>query len=195
MVLMLARVMRAMTPNAIVGVAVVLALPLTPLLLLLSPFLLLWWRSQWRQSQAAGYRALPWCLVRTLVAHAEATMPLPPRDGFEVVARNVDRYLHRVRSPRAWRSIAVLMLHEFSPCLLLRRPLSRQTLADRRRWIEGPLATSRGLFAMPALVRQLVRMGYYGDRSVAQALGFLAMRQRIARVEALASMAPRREVG
>jgi hypothetical protein len=72
----------------------------------------------------------------------------------------------------------VLVLLEFSPCLRLQAPLSRLPLAKRRRFLERHLATTKGLLAVPALARQLIRMGYYTDPGIAQRLGFRTMKQR-----------------
>lgn len=167
-----------MSLNTRIAVASLLALLATPLWLPLLPFAVWWLRQQRRLGRAAGFACLPRFLADTLAACAAATQATAPPDGWHRVARNVDQYLAAVRSPRHWRTFAMLLLLEFSPCLRLRRPLSRMAPADCRQWIDARLSTTRGLLAVPALARQLVRMGYYADREIAAALGFRRMRER-----------------
>jgi hypothetical protein len=167
-----------MSLNTRIAVASLLALLTMPLWLPLLPFAVWWLRQQSRLGKAAGFACLPRCLADTLAACAAATQATAPPGGWQRVARNVDQYLAAVRSPRHWRTFAMLLLLEFSPCLRLRRPLSRMAPADCRRWIDARLSTTRGLLAVPALARQLVRMGYYADREVAAALSFRRMRER-----------------
>lgn len=186
-----------MSLNGRIALLCVVALLLAPLWLPLLPLLLWWWRRQRHAAAARGYEAINAIMARTLVAYAEATLPVPPAGGWEVVARNVDRYLAQVRSPRHWRIFAVLTLLEFAPLLRAGLPLSRQTVTRRRRFLELHMATTSGLLAIPALARQLVRMGYYTDAGIAQGLGFRTMQQRrrATRPFVAASMAIRKAVG
>lgn len=167
-----------MSMNGRIALVAMVALLASPVWLLLSPFLWLWWRRLRSQGRAKGLRVLNMLQARAIVAHAEATLPTPPADGWFAVARNIDRYMATVDSPRLWRSHAVLVALEFAPCLRLGAPLSRLPLAKRRAFLERHLATTKGLLAIPALARQLIRMGYYTDAGIAESLGFRTMRQR-----------------
>lgn len=167
-----------MSLNARVGLLAIVALVLSPVWLPLTPFCWWWLRRQRAQGRAAGLRWLLPFQAEALGAFAEATMLEAPGGGYAVVAKNADRYLAAVHSPRHWRTAMMLTLLEFGPCLLGRRRLSRLPLAARRRWIETRYSTTRGLFAVPSLARQLVRMGYYADQGVARRLGFRGMRER-----------------
>lgn len=167
-----------MSLNGRIALVALVALLALPLWLPLSPLLYIWWRRKRKQARAKGLRVLNMIQANAIVAHAEASLPTPPADGWFAVARNIDRYLATVDSPRHWRSHAVLIALEFSPCLRLQAPLSRLPLEKRRAFLERHLATTKGLLALPALSRQLIRMGYYTDPGIAQSLGFRTMQQR-----------------
>lgn len=190
-----------MSLNTRVAVALLLALVAMPLWLPLLPFVLWWLARERRLGRARGLTCLPRFMARALSAYAEATHVVPPPTGWKRVAHNVDSYLAAVHSPRHWRTFVVLALLEFSPCVRLRPRLSCMTLPARRAWIEKRLSTTRGLLAVPSLVRQLVRMGYYADASVARELGFRRMRERArgipsrTRGAAFAGMTPKRVAG
>ncbi|MFK7739548.1 MAG: hypothetical protein AB8H80_04425 [Planctomycetota bacterium] len=160
---------------ALVGLVALLA---SPLWLPLAPFGYLWWRGLGRRARAAGLSKINMLQANAIAAHAEASLPGAPPDGWFQVARNVDRYLALVDSPRHWRSSAVLVALEFAPLLRFQRPLSKQPLAQRRRFLERHLATTTGLLAIPALARQLIRMGYYTDPAIAERIGFQTMSER-----------------
>jgi hypothetical protein len=167
-----------MSLNARVALAAVVALLASPLWLPLTPWL--WWsrRRDRRAGIVAGYRSLTAQQARTIAAHAEATLPTPPPGGWVQVARNVDAYLAAVQSPRHWRTLMLLTLLEHAPRLRGKAPLSRLPLAQRTAFLERHMATTRGLLAIPALARQLVRMGYYTDARIAKELGFVTVAQR-----------------
>jgi hypothetical protein len=167
-----------MSLNARVALAAVAALLVCPLWLPLTPWWLWSHRRDRRAGAAAGYRALTASQARTLAAHAEATTPIMPDGGWQQVARNVDAYLSQVRSPRHWRTLVVLTLLEYAPLLRLHAPLSRLPVARRIAFLERHMATTRGLLAIPALARQLVRMGYYTDPRIAARLGFITVAER-----------------
>ena len=167
-----------MSLNGRIALVACVALLASPVWLPLLPVAYLWWRHMRKHARSQGLQELNAIQARAIVAHAEASMPWPPEGGWFTVARNVDRYLASINSPRHWRSHAVLVLLEFSPCLRLQAPLSRLPLAKRRRFLERHLATTKGLLAVPALARQLIRMGYYTDPGIAQRLGFRTMKQR-----------------
>jgi len=167
-----------MSLNGRIAMVAVAALLAAPLWLPLSPFGWLWWRRQRRLARAQQLVALNAVQARAITAFAEATLPEPPEGGWATVAQNVDAYLANVDSPRHWRSLAVLTSLEFAPLLRLRAPMSRLPLERRRAFVERHLSTTRGLLAVPALARQLVRMGYYTAPDVAEKLGFRTMRAR-----------------
>lgn len=167
-----------MSLNGRIAMVAVVALLATPIWLPLLPAGWIWWRRLRRQARAQGLVALNMLQARAIAAHAEASLPEPPQAGWFEVARNVDRYMAAVDSPRHWRSLAVLTSLEFAPLLRCQRPLSRMPVERRRAFLERHLSTTRGLLAIPALSRQLVRMGYYTDPGVAEKLGFRTMRDR-----------------
>ncbi|MBL8753895.1 MAG: hypothetical protein JNK15_11410 [Planctomycetes bacterium] len=186
-----------MSLNARIGTLAVAGLLLAPLWLPLLPFWCLTARRSRRDGIASGLATLTARQACTIAAMAEATLPSPPAGGWGVVARNVDRYLAAVRSPRRWRTLVLLTGLEYAPLLRLHRPLSRQDPMRRRTFVERHLATTHGLLAIPSLVRQLVRMGYYSDPHVADELGFLPMTKRssTSRHERLATPVAHKEVG
>ncbi|MBL8748240.1 MAG: hypothetical protein JNK78_03705 [Planctomycetes bacterium] len=190
-----------MSLNTRVGLLLLALLVSSPVWLPLLPFVLFWLSRERRLGRAEGFRTLPRFLARSIEGYAEATLGTPPAGGFATVARNVDGYLVRVRSPRHWRTTMMLALLEFSPWTRLQPRLSRLPLAARRRWIAERLSTTRGLFAVPSLVRQLVRMGYYADPSVGRSCGFRPMRERVrglpsrARTATYAALARRKVAG
>lgn len=167
-----------MSLNARIALVALLALAASPLWLPLLPWLVWCWRRDVRTARAAGYRCLSTSMARTLIAHAEVTTPFPPPAGYEQVARNVDAYLAAVRSPRHWRTLVVLLALDFAPWLRGRPRLSRLGAADRRRFLDQHMRTTRGLLGIPALARQLVRIGYYGDAGVAARIGFVPVGKR-----------------
>lgn len=167
-----------MSLNGRIALVAVFALLALPLWLPVSPLVYLWWRKNHKRARERGLRVLNMVQANAIVAHAEASLPIPPDDGWFAVAKNVDRYLALVHSPRHWRSHAVLVALEFAPCLRFQAPLSRLPLPKRRAFLERHLATTKGLLAIPALSRQLIRMGYYTDAGIAQQLGFRTMVQR-----------------
>lgn len=170
-----------MSLNARIALAAAIALLLAPLWLPAVPWLLAWRRRQVLRGRELGYAWLDARQAATIAAHAEATMPPLPSGDWAKVAHNVDRYLAGVQSPRRWRIGALLTLLEFAPLLRRAEPLSRMPVDVRREFLERHMATTRGMLAIPALARQLVRMGYYTDAEVAARLGFLTMSQRLRR--------------
>ncbi len=167
-----------MSLNTRVAVALLLALVAMPLWLPFVPFVAWWLARERRLGGEQGLACLPRFMAGALSAYAEATHAVPPPAGWKRVAENVDRYLAAVHSPRHWRTFMMLALLEFSPCLRLRPRLSCMALPARQQWIAARLSATRGLRAVPSLVRQLVRMGYYADATVARELGFRCMRDR-----------------
>jgi hypothetical protein len=167
-----------MSLNARIGLLAIAAVATLPLWLWFAPFLLLAGRRSRREGRARGLHVLTANQARTIAAQAEASLPVAPSEGWAVVARNVDRYLAAVDSPRRWRTLALLTLLEWSPLLRLQAPLSRSPVPRRRAFLERHLATTHGLMALPSLARQLVRIGYYADAGISTAIGFRSMAKR-----------------
>jgi hypothetical protein len=159
--------------NGYVAIAAVLAVLLSPVLLLLSPIWVPWLLAQSRRGRGEGYRTLqPW-MARTIELYAEAGIRGgPPPGGWQRVARILDDYLASIRSPRAWRPKMVVLLMEIAPLLVLRPRFSRLGAAERRAFLDRHVAGQRGLLRVAALGRQLVRLGYYSDPEVQAAMGF-----------------------
>jgi hypothetical protein len=103
---------------------------------------------------------------RTLARVAEALLPEQPSAGGpspEEVADNIEGFLVRGRSRRAWRVRGLLYLVEWSPLIRGQRPLSRMNVSQRRRLLEDRYVDGRGIWGICAKVRFLVVMGAYGD--------------------------------
>lgn len=164
--------------NGYLALALIAAVPLSPLWLPVLPFALAWWRREVAAGRRLGYAALPRFQAEALAAHAEAVFPVMPSGGWTVVAQNVDRYLAAVDSPRHWRTYGVLTVLAFAPWLRLQPRLARLPLPRRVRFVQRNLRRTRGFLLVPSLARQLVRMGYYQDRGIAADLGFRTMTQR-----------------
>ena len=56
-----------------------------------------------------------------------------------------------------------MVLVEWSPLTVGRRPLSRMSLRERRRLVEERYVDGRGLWAICSKARYLVLVGVYGD--------------------------------
>jgi hypothetical protein len=123
-------------------------------------------------------RALADAEWRSLVRIAEALVPdageVPP----EEIADNVEAFLLRGRSRRAWRVRALLQLVEWSPVTLGRKPLSQLTLSERRRLVEERYMDGQGLWGLCAKVRYLVLMGTYGDRRLHAPTSYVPVSKR-----------------
>jgi hypothetical protein len=131
---------------------------------------------------------------RTLARAAEVMLPtardVPPED----VADNVERFLVRGRSRRAWRVRVLMHLVEFLPVAEYGKPFSRMTLAERRHLVETRYVDGRGLWGLAAKIRFLVLLGAYGDARMNTSTGFVPVstRRRLARAahNGTASAAP-----
>lgn len=163
--------------NGYVAIAAVLAILVSPLLLLTSPLWIAWLLAESRRGRSEGYRALrPW-MARTVELYAEAGIRgAPPAGGWPRVACILDAYLASIRSPRAWRPRMVVLVMEFAPWFVLKPRFSRLTVAERRRFLDHHVARQKGLLRVAALGRQLVRLSYYNDEGVQGAMGFRAPR-------------------
>ncbi len=100
---------------------------------------------------------------RTLARLAEALSPdsvgMPPED----IADNVETFLLRGRSRRAWRVRALMHVVEWSPLAAGCRPLSQMSTRERRRFVLERYVEGRGIWAICAKARYLVLLGTYGD--------------------------------
>lgn len=115
---------------------------------------------------------------RTLARLAEALVPttgeIPPED----IADNIETFLIRGRSRRAWRVRALMVLVEWSPLTVGRRPLSRMSLRERRRLVEERYVDGRGLWAICSKARYLVLVGVYGDGRLHASTSFVPVSRR-----------------
>jgi hypothetical protein len=97
------------------------------------------------------------------VTNPVQTAPDRSRPSGEEIADNVESFLIRGRSKRAWRVRGLMVLVEYSPLLRAQPPLSRMTVAQRRRLITDRYVDGKHLWGICAKVRFLVLMGAYGD--------------------------------
>jgi len=116
---------------------------------------------------------------RTLVAVAGVLLPgaereVPPED----VADNVEAFLVRGRSRRAWRIRALLHLIEWLPVVVYGRPLTQLTPEQRRELVEQHYIDGRGLWGICAKVRYLVLLGAYGDARMHVATDYVPVSKR-----------------
>jgi hypothetical protein len=123
-------------------------------------------------------RALAESEWRTLVHVADVLLAgvdeIQPQD----VADNVESFLIRGRSKRAWRIRALLQLVEWLPMVEFGKPLSTMTVAQRRRLIEEQYFDGRGLWGICAKVRYLVLLGAYGDGRLHAATSYVPVSKR-----------------
>lgn len=115
---------------------------------------------------------------RTLACLAEALGPDTRDVPAEDVADNVENFLIRGRSRRAWRVRALMQIVEWSPITVGRKPLSRMSLSERRRLVEERYVDGRGLWAICAKARYLVLIGAYGDGRLHAPTAYVAVSRR-----------------
>jgi hypothetical protein len=120
---------------------------------------------------------------RTLARIAEALVPDVREVPAEDIADNIENFLIRGRSKRAWRIRALLNLIEWAPLSVGQKPLSQMSLEERRRLVEEHYIDGRGIWAICAKVRYLVLMGAYGDGRLHAPTSFIpvSMRRRFAK--------------
>jgi hypothetical protein len=114
---------------------------------------------------------------RTLASLAEALVPtgeLSPED----VADNVERFLIRGRSKRAWRVRALMHVVEWSPVTIGRRPLSQMSPVERRILVEERYFDGRGIWGICAKARYLVLLGAYGDARLHAPTSYVSVSRR-----------------
>lgn len=152
---------------------------LGPTLLVAAPALWRWVRAQRRARARDGLQVLWPALATTVERYAAAMIPAdPPEVPWAEVARRVDRFLASGRSDRGWRVPTMVATLALAPLLggLPPAPWARRDALSafcRRR-----LATSRGAWGRLALVRQLVRMAYYGHPAAQRRMGFVPFEAR-----------------
>jgi hypothetical protein len=118
---------------------------------------------------------------RTLARVAEALLPdeaSAAGPSPEDVADNIEGFLVRGRSRRAWRVRGLLYLVEFAPLIRGQKPLSRMTVRQRRRLLEDRYVDGRGIWGICAKVRFLVVMGAYGDTRVHEPTHYVPVSKR-----------------
>lgn len=130
-------------------------------------------------------RALAETEWRTLARLAEALVPDTGEISPQDIADNVEKFLIRGRSRRAWRVRALMQLIEWSPLIVGRQPLSRMGLAERRRLVVEHYVDGRGLWGICAKARYLVLVGTYGDGRLHAPTSYVSVsrRRRFARTE------------
>lgn len=94
------------------------------------------------------------------------------------VADNVERFLIRGQSQRAWRVRVLMTLVELAPLTHCGRTFGRLSTAERRALVQQRFVGGRGLWGICAKARLFVIMGAYGDAHAARATGFVPMAAR-----------------
>jgi hypothetical protein len=149
------------------------AVATAPLWLALAPGIALWAARQRRGRRPRGLRVLWPRFATTVERYAAAMIPVAsPEVPWSVVASRVDAYLASHRSPRGWRLPVLLAVLEFAPVFAGCLPAS---WASRRRlaaFCRRRLSTSTGIWGRLSLIRQLIRMGYYGDPRAHERMGY-----------------------
>jgi hypothetical protein len=115
---------------------------------------------------------------RTAACLAEALVPGTGELTCEEIADNIEAFLIRGRSRRAWRVRALMLVVEWSPLTVGRKPLSRMDLRERRRLVEERYLDPRGLWALCAKARYLVLLGAYGDGRLHDATSYVPVSRR-----------------
>jgi hypothetical protein len=116
---------------------------------------------------------------RTLAAAAETLIDCGRLSlTSERIADNVERFLCRGRSTRAFRIRALLQLLEFATLPICGKPFSRLPPETRRRVVQQHMMAGRNVWRLCAKVRLLVLMGAYGDPGAHAQLGVLPVAQR-----------------
>ncbi len=115
---------------------------------------------------------------RTLARIAEALVPGTEAVPSEDIADNIETFLIRGRSRRAWRVRALLHVVEWSPLTIGRRPLSQMSLGERRRLVEERYVDGRGVWGICAKARYLVLLGAYGDGRLHAATSYVPVSRR-----------------
>ncbi len=117
--------------------------------------------------------------LRTLERVAETLLDGAPTGvTSSQVASNVEEFLVRGRSRRAWRVRVLLTVIELAPLAAYRRTFSAMTLEDRAALVRTKWTTGRHVWRICAKVRNLVILGAYGDRAAAASTGYVPVTSR-----------------
>lgn len=117
--------------------------------------------------------------LRTLECVAETLLDGAPTGVTPVqVARNVEEFLLRGRSRRAWRVRILLTVIELAPLATHRRVFSKMNGEQRVALIRNKWTTGRHVWRICAKVRNLVILGAYGDRRAAASTGYVPVTLR-----------------
>lgn len=115
----------------------------------------------------------------TLAAVAESfNASAPGLVAADRIVDNVDHFIAKGRSQRAWRIRALLRLVEYLPVFSTGRPLTAMCADSRRQLLRRKFQAARGLWWIAAKSRYLVLLGIYGDPSVARGTGFVPPEDR-----------------
>ncbi len=115
---------------------------------------------------------------RTFVRMAEVLVPDVHEVSPEDIADNVEKFLLRGRSRRAWRVRALAHLVEWSPVATGQKPLSRMTVSERRRFVEDHYPDGHHVWGICAKIRYLVLLGAYGDGRLHAATSYVPVSSR-----------------
>lgn len=138
--------------------------------------------------EQVAYRLLPRVAAGRALADAEWTTltrlaeTLLAGTGLAVtparVADNVERFLIRGQSQRAWRVRVLMTLVELAPLTHCGRTFGQLSTAERRALVQQRFVGGRGVWAICAKARLFVIMGAYGDAHAPAATGFVPMAER-----------------
>ena len=90
---------------------------------------------------------------RTFVRVAEVLIPTVDEVSPEDVADNVEKFLIRGRSRRAWRVRALAELVEWSPVALGKKPLSEMPIAGRATGLSSTITRELNAASIAAVAR------------------------------------------
>jgi len=165
--------------NTYLALAVAVILLFSPLILVTAPIWGIWVAWQLALRRRRGYRTLWPFMARTARLYARAMIPADaPGGDWENVPRNLDKYIADARSPRVWRIKLVLTVMEIAPILRLRPLFSMMSDAGRRKFVDRYLTAAGGIMRVPAIGRQLVRLGYYATPETHDQIDFIPMPKR-----------------
>jgi hypothetical protein len=117
--------------------------------------------------------------LRTLASVAEVLIEDSPSGVAPgEVAANVDAFLVRGKSRRAWRVRVLLHLVELYPVSTHGTTFSRLSLEERRRVVRERWIAQGGLGRLCAKIRNLVILGAYGDKRAEASTGYVPVPQR-----------------
>jgi hypothetical protein len=108
-------------------------------------------------------RALADSEWRTFVRAAEVLVPGESEISPEDIADNVEKFLVRGRSKRAWRIRALAQLVEWAPVGVGHKPFSQMPIEERRRFVQNYWVDGHHVWGICAKIRYLVLLGAYGD--------------------------------